>query len=157
MAKGEVDPAETRPGEAVTPEEITEVPPFIITGIGASAGGLEALETFLKNTPPDIGAGFVVVTHMDPEHRSLLPEILQRSTTMPVVRRARHEGPAKLGLRDPQTPTSPSESILNLEEPSDQGMRCLSTTSSRSRSDQDSKAVASSSPAGHDGVLGLRR
>ena len=82
MARREAEPGQK--GD-IEPEETTEEPPFIIAGIGASAGGLEALETLFGNMPPDTGAGFVVVTHMDPGHRSLLSEILQRDTTMPVV------------------------------------------------------------------------
>ena len=58
---------------------------FPIVGIGASAGGLEAFEQFFRHLAPDSGIGFVLVPHLDPEHASLLSEILQRSTTMPVV------------------------------------------------------------------------
>ncbi len=54
-------------------------------GIGASAGGLEALEEFLKNMPADTGMAFVVVTHQHPGHTSLLPELLGKKTVMPVV------------------------------------------------------------------------
>ena len=55
-----------------------------IVGIGASAGGLEALETFFKAMPSDAGIGFVLVVHLDPTHISLLPELLQKQTPMPV-------------------------------------------------------------------------
>ena len=55
-----------------------------IVGIGASAGGVEALEHFFGNTPDDTGCGFVVVTHLGPDRRSLLPQILARHTGMPV-------------------------------------------------------------------------
>ncbi|EME70709.1 hypothetical protein H261_06606 [Paramagnetospirillum caucaseum] len=56
-----------------------------IVGLGASAGGLEAFETFFRNLPADTGMGFVLVSHLDPSHTSILTEILQRTTTMPVV------------------------------------------------------------------------
>ena len=59
--------------------------PRPVVGLGASAGGLEALEQFFKAMPADSDAAFVVVQHLDPNHASLLAEILQRSTTMPVV------------------------------------------------------------------------
>ena len=59
--------------------------PFPIAGIGASAGGLEAFEQFFRHLPNDIGMAFVLVPHLDPSHASILNEILQRSTTMPVV------------------------------------------------------------------------
>jgi two-component system CheB/CheR fusion protein len=58
---------------------------FNIVGIGASAGGLEAFEQFFRNIPPDSGMAFVLVSHLDPDHASMLTEILQRATTMPVV------------------------------------------------------------------------
>ena len=60
-------------------------PAFPIVGIGASAGGLEAFEAFFRACPMDTGMGFVLVPHLDPGHVSLLTEILQRSTAMPVV------------------------------------------------------------------------
>jgi len=55
-----------------------------IVGIGASAGGLEAYETFFKLCPYDIGMAFVLVPHLAPDHISLLPEILQPCTKMPI-------------------------------------------------------------------------
>jgi two-component system CheB/CheR fusion protein len=58
---------------------------FPIVGIGASAGGLEAFEHFFRACPAECGMGFVLVPHLDPGHASLLSEILQRSTTMPVL------------------------------------------------------------------------
>ncbi len=60
-------------------------PGFPIVGIGASAGGLEALEELLDNMPVDTGMAFVVVTHQHPGHQSLLPELLSKETEMPVV------------------------------------------------------------------------
>ena len=58
--------------------------PFPIVGIGASAGGLEALTGFLKALPPDTGMAFVVIQHMDPTHESMLNRLLAKSTLMPV-------------------------------------------------------------------------
>jgi two-component system, chemotaxis family, CheB/CheR fusion protein len=57
---------------------------FPIVGIGASAGGLEAMEAFFKAMPADAGMGFVLVVHLDPTHISILPELLQKHTKMPV-------------------------------------------------------------------------
>lgn len=59
--------------------------PYFAVGLGASAGGLEALEQFFRLLPPDSGMAFVVVQHLDPSHASILSEILQRSTKMPVL------------------------------------------------------------------------
>lgn len=58
---------------------------FPIVGIGASAGGLEALEQFLGNVPPASGIAFVVIQHLDPMHQGIMPELLQRRCEMPVL------------------------------------------------------------------------
>jgi two-component system, chemotaxis family, CheB/CheR fusion protein len=55
-----------------------------VVAIGASAGGVEALEALFTHMPVDTGCAFVVVTHLGPGHRTLLPEILARYTAMPV-------------------------------------------------------------------------
>lgn len=57
---------------------------FPIVGIGASAGGLEALEQLLANVPLKCGMAFVVVQHLDPNRHGMLPELLQRVTPMQV-------------------------------------------------------------------------
>jgi two-component system CheB/CheR fusion protein len=58
--------------------------PFPIVGIGASAGGLEALEAFFENLPAESGIAFVVITHTDPKRSSLLPNIINRKTSVPI-------------------------------------------------------------------------
>ena len=59
--------------------------PFAIVGIGASAGGLEALAQFLGNVQADSGLAFVVIQHLDPTLKGMMPELLQRTTAMKVV------------------------------------------------------------------------
>src|ERR1041384_3092293 len=59
---------------------------FHTVGLGASAGGLEALEAFFDAAPADTGLAFVVVTHQPSGHVSLLPELLARHAKMPVER-----------------------------------------------------------------------
>ncbi len=61
------------------------LPAFPIIGIGASAGGLEALEQFLRHVPPACGTAFVVVQHLGPSYKGMIVELLQRYTPMPVV------------------------------------------------------------------------
>src|ERR1051326_8268192 len=63
----------------------TATAPFPIVGIGASAGGLEALEHFLSRVPKNSGMGFVIVQHLDPTRKGIMPELLQRSTGMKVL------------------------------------------------------------------------
>ena len=58
---------------------------FPVVGIGASAGGLSAFKKLLKAIPDETGMAFLFVQHLDPDHESLLPEILQKETTMPVA------------------------------------------------------------------------
>lgn len=58
---------------------------FPVVGIGASAGGLEALEDLLRHMPADTGMAFVVVTHQHPGHTSLLAELLGKVTTVTVA------------------------------------------------------------------------
>ena len=77
VSSGDLDLA----GE-VAPAEIDV--PFPIVGVGASAGGLEAVMQLLRALPADTGASFVIIQHLAPDHASNLAEILSRSTAMPV-------------------------------------------------------------------------
>ncbi|MBN1968555.1 MAG: PAS domain-containing protein [Candidatus Delongbacteria bacterium] len=55
-------------------------------GIGASAGGLEAIESFFKNMPSDSNLAFIVVQHLSPDYKSLMVELLTKKTAMKVLR-----------------------------------------------------------------------
>ena len=57
---------------------------FPVVGVGASAGGLEALSQLLRNLPSDTGMAFVLVQHLSAKHESILASILARETSMPV-------------------------------------------------------------------------
>ena len=71
----------TKKRAASVPPATTAMP---VVGIGASAGGLDPICEFLANLPPDTGFAFIVVQHLDPIHKCMLPELLQRVTSMPV-------------------------------------------------------------------------
>jgi two-component system CheB/CheR fusion protein len=58
---------------------------FPVVGIGASAGGLDAFKRLIKVIPEQSGMAYVFVQHLDPNHESLLPELLQKVTNIPVV------------------------------------------------------------------------
>ncbi len=58
---------------------------FPVVGIGASAGGIDAMRKLLPAIDPDCGMAFVVVQHLDPDHKSLLSEVLARGTPLPVA------------------------------------------------------------------------
>ena len=58
---------------------------FLVVGIGASAGGLDAFKKLLKAIPEDSGMAYVLVQHLDPSHESMLQELLQKVTNIPVL------------------------------------------------------------------------
>ena len=64
--------------------EAAQNDPMTVVGIGASAGGLKALQDFFETLPSNTGVAYVVITHLHPEHESYLAELLQRHTRMPV-------------------------------------------------------------------------
>ncbi|MEZ5854389.1 MAG: CheR family methyltransferase [Hyphomicrobiaceae bacterium] len=57
---------------------------FPVVGVGASAGGLEAFQELIANIRPDHGCAWVLAQHLDPDHSSLLPELLSRRSSVPV-------------------------------------------------------------------------
>ncbi len=77
------DDADTRDQQKSNSEKYERFP---IVGIGASAGGLEALQELFRSMPVDTGMGFVVVTHQHPGHESILAELLSRETAMRVYK-----------------------------------------------------------------------
>lgn len=86
-------------------------PGFPIIGIGASAGGLEACDAFIKAMPEDSGMAIIIVSHLDPTHASLLPELLQKQTRMPVMQI--HEGMPVQANHVYVIPPNRNVSILN--------------------------------------------
>ena len=84
------------PAQAGKPRSRSSAPPspgpapepalgFPVVGVGASAGGLEALEQFLGQIPEAAGMALVVVQHLDPTHKDLMVELLQRTSVLPVL------------------------------------------------------------------------
>ncbi len=87
-AKAPKPPAPKAAGSRPAPKVVQDPVPskdFPIVGVGASAGGLEALEQLVAHLPPKPGMALVVVQHLDPTHRGILVELLQRVTPLPVV------------------------------------------------------------------------
>lgn len=70
---------EAEPGEPQRPRQAVQ-----IVGMGASAGGLDAISEFLASMPSRSGMAFIVLQHQDPSRRGLLPELLRRITSMEV-------------------------------------------------------------------------
>lgn len=77
MSAAPADPASESPRRLPTP-------PYVVA-IGASAGGLDALEKLFASLPDDTGAAFVVIQHLSPDHKSMMASLLARHTHMPVV------------------------------------------------------------------------
>src|SRR3989339_337151 len=135
--------------------------PFPIVGIGASAGGLEALELFLGNVPVKSGMAFVVVQHLDPTRKGIMVELLQRATSMPVVQikdRMKVE-PERVYVIPPNRDLSLLHGVLHLLEPTaPRGLRLPIDFFFRSLADdlQDKSIGVILSGMGSDGTLGLR-
>jgi two-component system CheB/CheR fusion protein len=91
---------------------------FPVVGIGASAGGVEALEAFFAAMPAENGMAFVVVMHLDPTHASWLADIISRRTTMPVttVRDGEAIEPGRVYVLPPGAIVNISEGRLRLRE-----------------------------------------
>lgn len=132
-----------------------------IVGIGASAGGLEALEHFFKNVPENCGIAFVVIQHLDPHHVGVMPELLQRATHMKVIQATDH-----LKIQQNHVyviPPNKSMSVLNrclyLFEPLElRGLRLPIDYFFRSLADdqQENSIGIILSGMGSDGSLGLK-
>ena len=75
---------QTEEKRAAPPEELPNQTPLII-GMGASAGGLEALQQFFSYMPPNSGLSFVVEQHLSPDYKSLMADILGKYTEMMVL------------------------------------------------------------------------
>ncbi|MFA4876963.1 MAG: chemotaxis protein CheB [Methanoregula sp.] len=144
-----------------SPENPSSSIHFPIVGIGASAGGLEAFELFFKTMPANTGMAFVLVPHLDPGHASMLSDILQRNTTMPV-----HEAQDRILIKPNHVYIIPPgkdmavfqgalllsvpEQVRGLRLPIDSFFRSLAE-------DQGERAICVIlSGSGSDGTLGLR-
>ena len=150
---------------AKSPAALPGPPPdparFFIVGLGASAGGLEALEDFFSHLPADTGMAFVVVTHQHPGHVSLLPELLKKRAPIPVVEAddALCLAPNRIYVASPDGYLSilsgtlqvmPFKEIAGLRLPIDYFFRALAE-------DQKERAVGIVlSGTGTDGTLGLK-
>jgi chemotaxis methyl-accepting protein methylase len=134
---------------------------FPVVGIGASAGGLEALELFLKNVPTGSGMAFVIVQHLDPTHKGIMVELLQRATAMKVVQvgdRMKVE-PDQVYVIPPNKDMSILHGTLHLFDPAaPRGLRLPIDFFFRSLADdlQDKSIGVILSGMGSDGTLGLR-
>jgi two-component system, chemotaxis family, CheB/CheR fusion protein len=102
--------------EGLTNDRRSKKEPCAIVGIGASAGGLEAYTRLLEKLPKNTGMAFVLVQHLDPNHQSLLADILSKVTTMTVseVENKTVVRPNQVYIIPPDKSMSVTQGILNL-------------------------------------------
>lgn len=130
-------------------------------GLGASAGGLVVLEQFLAQVAPLSGLAYIVVQHLDPTHKAMLVELLQRSTKMQVLEAAdtmRLE-PNMVYVIPPNKELTVAGGLIHLAEPSQpRGMRLpIDVLFSSLARDQGEKSIGVVlSGMGSDGTLGLQ-
>jgi len=134
---------------------------FPIVGIGASAGGLEALEQFLRHVPEGCGMAFVIVQHLDPTHKGIMPELLQRTTKMVVfqVRDRMRVKPDCVYVIPPNKDMSILHGVLHLFDPIEpRGLRLPIDFFLRSLAEdrQERSIGVILSGMGSDGTMGLR-
>jgi two-component system CheB/CheR fusion protein len=145
---------ECPPGETV-------VSPSYVVAIGGSAGGLEAFERFFAGIPPSTGMAFVVIQHLDPTHKALMSELLQRSTTMLVkeIEDGVRVEPDHVYVIPPNTDLSISDGRLHLCKPSAAHGRRLPIDlffQSLAVECGDRSIAVIVSGTGSDGTLGLK-
>jgi two-component system CheB/CheR fusion protein len=150
--------------ERVSPEKtspLTPTAPFPIVGIGASAGGLEALEQFLGQVPDGSGMAFVIVQHLDPTRKGIMPELLSRATRMRVhqVKDRMQVEPDCVYVIPPNKDMSILHGVLHLFKPeAPRGLRLSIDFFFRSLAD-DRQAMSIGvilSGMGTDGTLGVK-
>lgn len=134
---------------------------FPIIGIGASAGGLEALEHFLEQVPPGSGMAYVIVQHLDPTRKGMIAELLQRKTRMKVgqIRTGTPVIPNRVYVIPPNKDLSIVNGVLHLSAPvTPRGLRLPIDYFLHSLGqDQQTWSVGVIlSGMGADGTLGLR-
>ncbi len=134
---------------------------FPIVGIGASAGGLEALEQFISNVPAKSGMAFVIIQHLDPTHKGMLPELLQRITGMKVfqVKDRMTVKPDCIYVIPPNKSMSILKGVLHLFEPMEsRGLRLPVDFFLRSLADDRNERSIGVilSGMGSDGSIGIR-
>src|SRR5258708_6165475 len=127
MAKNKTPKAPRQSAEALPPSVSVEPPAqtpagrFLIAALGASAGGLEACETFFKHMPADAGIAFAVVMHLAPDHESALSQLLARHTKMSVeqVRDNTKVVPNRVYIIPPNATLTIQECVLRVTPPSE--------------------------------------
>lgn len=146
--------------KAAEPDRAGQVVPYVV-GMGASAGGLEAFEQFFSQLPSDTGMAFVLVQHLEPTHKGMMPELLGRHTKMQVVQvqDGMQVQPNCVYVIPPNADLAILHGQLQVLEPAaPRGLRMpIDFFFRQLAADQKEKAIAIIlSGMGSDGTLGLR-
>lgn len=135
---------------------------FPIVGIGASAGGLEACSEFFSQLPSNTGMAFVLVQHLDPSHKSMLTELLSRTTNLPIheIEDGMQVEPNHIYVIPPNTELGMLHKVLQLLPRSEKTSRHLPIDifMQSLAEDQGSLAIGVILSGGaSDGTIGLKR
>ena len=155
------EPAKTEEKMKVHKQERDPNEPRFVVGIGGSAGALEAFEQFFHNMPSDSGLAFILVPHLDPTHKGIMPELVQRLTPMKVsqIRDGLKIQANQVYVIPPNKDLAILHGVLELMEPSaPRGLRLPIDSFFRHLAiDQKERAIGIIlSGMGTDGTLGLR-
>lgn len=148
----------SRSGESV-PAEAAHSKRFPIVGIGASAGGIEALERFFARVPPNLGVGFLVVLQLGPDTTSHATEILARAAKLPVQEAQDGDTvePDHIYVITPNTVLRLSDGCLEVKRPADPKRQPVDALFRALAEDQGDAAVGVVlSGTGSDGAGGLK-
>lgn len=159
--KKKVSPVKKVSASKVISKKKPEKKEFAIVGIGASAGGLETLEAFFRNMPPEPGIAFVIIQHLSPTHKSIMAELLARHTTMTVrqIEDATPLEPNCVYLNPPDKNVAVFNRVLHLMEPVKTGAINMPVdyffrSLSEDRKDQAIAIILSGTAS--DGTLGIK-
>jgi two-component system, chemotaxis family, CheB/CheR fusion protein len=146
----------------MTDSNSRKAPLIPVCGIGASAGGLEALQMFFNALPNDLGLAYVIIVHLAPDRKSDLPSIIQRWTSMPVIQVGDHD---KVPLESDHVYVIAPDRKLEITDTSVGASQFEQARGQRAAIDLFFRSLASSrgdgfavvlSGSGSDGALGSR-
>ena len=141
--------------------ETTNSEPLFIVGIGASAGGLAPLKAFVHSLPAASGMAYIIIQHLDPNHESMLSDILDRESIMPVsdAKDGQPVAPDNVYVIPPNTDLEIQDGVIRLGQPGN-------THGTRKNIDRFFRSLAAEcgancagivlSGSGGDGTAGLR-
>nr|WP_319520769.1 chemotaxis protein CheB [uncultured Sphaerochaeta sp.] len=142
-------------------KHMEQIAPKYFVGIGASAGGLEALQEFFKNLPDDIDASYIVIQHLAPDYKSMMDELLSRFTDLPIekIKNGQTIVPRTIYLIPPAHNLTIYHGQLYLDkQTSERGFNLPVDIFFRSlATDQEKQAIAVVlSGTGSDGTMGVK-